>query len=150
MPLHRRRRGHFPTPTRRSLDVAGLRAQHHVQGAAVIVHLDGDIDVSTESVWREALEKALAAGPSDGAVVVELSRLGFFGSVGLHLLADALRSCASNGRALRLVHVPPVVSWRLAAVGLDDIPQFTDIDAALHGANEHVDPDGSNMFSGGT
>lgn len=61
----------------------------------------GDIDLATAPMLSTVLNDAVWQGK--GPVVVDLSRVEFMDSTGLHLLLNALRRLTRSGRALELV-----------------------------------------------
>ncbi|WP_280359140.1 STAS domain-containing protein [Nocardia otitidiscaviarum] len=105
--------------------------RHDPFAGSVIVHVIGDVDLTTIETMRAGLAAALEATPSGGAVIVEFSQLGYFGSAGLHALADLHQRCRSRGCQLCLVRVPSIVEWMLMTVE-NATPRFPDVDAALH------------------
>ncbi|MBF6332216.1 STAS domain-containing protein [Nocardia transvalensis] len=118
--------------SQRSRDTKRLRVRYRTTGSAVVLHVDGDVDQSTKAARHNDLELAVAVVPVGGAVVIDLSRLGFLGSVGLHILTDACSLGKAARKTLCLAQVPPVAAWMLTVAGLDEqIPQYPDIATAL-------------------
>lgn len=76
-------------------------------GAAVCVHVRGELDVASVDVLRTALDGALDAGAGD--VDVDLSPTTFCDSTCLDVLFAAQRRLEGAGRRLRLVDPAPRV-----------------------------------------
>ncbi|MBF6326992.1 STAS domain-containing protein [Nocardia transvalensis] len=132
MTQYRWRSPRHPVGSERSRDTKQLRVRHRTTGSAVVLHVDGDVDQSTKAAWHNHLELAVALVPAGGAVVIDLSRLGFLGSAGLHVLTDASSLGKTARKTLCLAQVPPVAAWMLTVAGLDEqIPQYPDIATAL-------------------
>lgn len=140
MPLPRRRtRGRVHRSTDRTVDRTAVRVRYDTVAGSTVIHVQGDVDLSTTDTVREVLTEAVAATSTGGVVVVELAHVGFFGSAGLHVLADLHEQCRSSGDPLFLACVPPIAEWMLKTVG-SKIPQFSDVDAALRAAMRAREP----------
>jgi anti-sigma B factor antagonist len=70
-------------------------------GGEVTVALEGELDLASVDEAKAAIRAARERG--DGAVVVDLRRLAFFGSVGLRSLVEVSQETAPSGRRLILV-----------------------------------------------
>jgi anti-sigma B factor antagonist len=88
---------------------------------AVIVTVVGEVDGWTVDRLRVALGQALDQ-PGERAVVVDLTRVSFLGSVGLGALVQARREARARREALRVVvdHQRPVLR-PLQLTGLDEV-----------------------------
>lgn len=75
-------------------------------GPTLVVAADGDIDLNTAPMLRDALEAARSRAPR--SIVVDLSRVRFLNSAGLAVLIDAHRRA---GAGLRLVATTRA-TWR--------------------------------------
>ncbi len=76
------------------IDVVPLRE-------AVVVLLGGELDLRTGYRFADAVETAFVTG--SGAVIVDISRVDFFGAAGIHVLAKAQLLAARSGQSLRVV-----------------------------------------------
>ncbi|MEV8435933.1 STAS domain-containing protein [Actinosynnema sp. NPDC051121] len=70
---------------------------HHHDGIAVI-EVVGEIDMSCEKPIRAKLAEQLEQRPA--GLVVDLTRIDFFGSAGIQLLVEAVAGAARRGVAL--------------------------------------------------
>lgn len=103
-----------------SLETSSLRDD------VAIVHLTGEVDISSVHVLRNGLASMIGTGLS--AVILDASGVTFMDSTGLHALVEAKRSLHDNGmriflvpsrqvrRVLELVFPDPVVASRLDSV----------------------------------
>lgn len=103
-----------------SLETSALRDD------VAIVHLTGEVDISSVHVLRNGLASMIGTGLS--AVILDASGVTFMDSTGLHALVEAKRSLHDNGmriflvpsrqvrRVLELVFPDPVVASRLDSV----------------------------------
>ncbi|MBH0777115.1 STAS domain-containing protein [Nocardia bovistercoris] len=76
----------------------------------------GEVDVCTADILRGALLGAVDSGVP--IVVVDLSRVLFFGVAGLHVLVQACALLGEAGRTLRLVTGPRCVDRVLEVAGV--------------------------------
>lgn len=74
---------------------------------SVILLVDGEIDIATAPQLDEALARAEATEAT--AVVVDLDRVGFIDSTGLHVLLKYALMSSQNGQRLRLTKGSPQV-----------------------------------------
>lgn len=89
----------------------------------------GELDQSSAGVFWEALSTELGPGRR---VVLDLSAVTFFASVGVHLLLRARVRAQSKGAVFAVV-VSPVVCRTLSLVGLmDALPVYPSRDAAQY------------------
>lgn len=88
---------------------------------AVVIHVQGEVDMFTSSILATPLLKACATAPS---VVVDLSRATFLASAGLALLVSAHERCTSRGVALRLTATGPAIQRSLHATGLHRVLDY--------------------------
>jgi anti-sigma B factor antagonist len=89
-------------------------------GDAVVVHVTGELDLSTAEVADAELGQAVGSGA--GAVIVNLDRVSFLGSTGLRVLLTVRERARDSGVALRLVGDKRVVLRPLEVSGL--MPAF--------------------------
>jgi anti-sigma B factor antagonist len=116
-------------PAPASLEV---RRADHMLG--VVLTLRGELDVATVSLLQEGLDHAVRG---KAAMVIDLSRLRFIDSSGLHLLVRAERRLRDSGVQLVLVRGPRAVQRVFALTCLDAHFEFCDsASAALRTALE--------------
>ncbi len=82
----------------------------------VVVTLAGELDLASASLLQKELDGITRGG---GAVVIDLSRLRFIDSSGLHVLLRAERQLRASGGQLVLVHGPRAVRRVFEVTGLD-------------------------------
>jgi anti-sigma B factor antagonist len=109
-------------PAPASLEV---RRVDHMLG--VVLSLRGELDLATVSLLQERLDRA---GPGKAAIVIDLSRLRFIDSCGLHLLVRAERELRDSGVQLVLVRGPRAVQRVFALTRLDSHFEFCDSPSA--------------------
>jgi anti-sigma B factor antagonist len=96
---------------------------------AVILHLRGELDLSTSEELTEALE---SARPTAGVFVLDLAELRFIDSSGLHLLVGEFRRARADGHELVVAGATGEVRETLRITGLDVIlPSAPDHRTAL-------------------
>jgi anti-anti-sigma factor len=94
------------------------------------VSVSGDIDLTTEQAFRDALTGA-AANPA-GRLVVDLAGVGFFASAALQALLEMNRQVKVAGGSLVVAAAQPVVARVLSLTGLDKvIPVVAGVEEAL-------------------
>jgi anti-sigma B factor antagonist len=89
-------------------------------GDAMVVHVEGELDLSTAEVAEAQLGQAVGSGAP--AVIVDLDRVSFLGSTGLRVLLSTRERANSTGVDLRLVGDQRVVLRPLQVSGL--MPAF--------------------------
>jgi len=104
-------------------------------GDIAVVDVEGDVDHVVRTMLREVMAAALARRPR--AVVVDLARVRFFGSVGLSALAWLHHAAAGAGIEVTLVATQRSVLLPLAITRVDDL--FA-IHATVADAVGHVGP----------
>jgi anti-sigma B factor antagonist len=109
-----------PLLTVRANDVAG----------AVVVVLEGEIDVDTADVVLDALR--LGIGSDALAVVADLTEVSFFGSTGISTLITAHELAEEHCRAFHVVAPHRAVKRPLQVTGVADVLSLYDsVDEAL-------------------
>jgi anti-anti-sigma factor len=103
-----------PVPAHRYQD---LTITVERSGRALVVAVDGDVDLSTAPMLRHALEAALSRAPR--RIVVDLSLVRFLNVAGLEVLLDAHRR-AAPGTDLRLVATTRATRRPLRLTGTDE------------------------------
>lgn len=97
---------------------------------AVVVHVAGDLDVSSAPRLHELLAPRLTSTAE--TVVLDFSELGFMGVAGLELLAHARRRAANRAMTVCLVDGPVCVDRALRAAGwTETVPTYPTLAAAV-------------------
>lgn len=81
--------------------------------------LDGDVDLATIGVLRCALDGTEVVGPA--AVVLDMSRVTFFGSSGVNAVLAAQRSLREHGSWLEIERPSRPVRLVLDVLGLHEV-----------------------------
>jgi anti-anti-sigma factor len=98
---------------------------------ATIVHVTGEIDLSTSEVFADAMSQALDAG-STSMVVVDLQHVTFMGSIGLSALIRAHEEASLTDRVLRIASGGAVAHRAIEISGLDQVlAVFVTVDDAV-------------------
>lgn len=101
---------------------APLRAACERRDDAVVVHVSGEVDSTTAPVLREQLTAAFADAAADRVpVVVDLTEVRFFASIGLSLLVEHHQLGARQGTPLRVVAPAGNMLRALRATTLDRV-----------------------------
>ncbi|USX54990.1 anti-sigma factor antagonist [Lentzea sp. HUAS12] len=87
-------------------------------GAAVLVHIAGEIDHSTAPELAECLGEAVRAVTAPAPVVVDLTAVRFLGAQGIGLLLDHQDHCVSRGSEFVVVANTAAVLRPLRALEL--------------------------------
>jgi stage II sporulation protein AA (anti-sigma F factor antagonist) len=90
---------------------------HLVAGVPPVLHVAGELDMTTADLLDAALRQALAFDPS---VVVDMAEVTFVDAAGLRVILQAASSRNGAG-PLTLVNAPRV-AWLLKLVGLEGLP----------------------------
>ena len=85
-------------------DALSVRFSRHAE--AVVVHLDGELDVGTAAVLRLALADVID-GQGNLHVQLDLGAMVFIDSTGLSVLVGTLRRLRERGGDLKLANVRP-------------------------------------------
>jgi anti-sigma B factor antagonist len=84
----------------------------------VLITADGEIDLHTEPLLREALFAALAHD-SAHTVLVDMSAVTFLDSIGINVLVRAHHAATGTNRTVRLRNPQPLVTRVLQITGLE-------------------------------
>ena len=93
------------------------RAETGADGRTIVL-VEGDIDLATADILREALARALETG---GSVVVDVGDVGFIDSSGLTALVWGHQQAQSSGGSLRLRRPSPMLCRLLEITALDSV-----------------------------
>jgi anti-sigma B factor antagonist len=92
---------------------------HEVAEGESVLHVSGEVDMATAPAFRDAALLAIVEhGPS---LTLDLSRVTFMDSTGLHVLVATYRRVGVHGGTLRLRNIPDIVRKLLRVTGLDEI-----------------------------
>jgi anti-anti-sigma factor len=69
-------------------DADNLRIETRDQGGVPVLMAQGDVDLSTSPMLRQALEQACAGPTTSGTVAIDLREVAFIDSAGLALLVE--------------------------------------------------------------
>ncbi|WP_199432999.1 STAS domain-containing protein [Qaidamihabitans albus] len=100
-------------------------------GAAVVVAVSGDVDLTTAPRFEAALVAACDEAGTANTMIIDLTAVSFFGSVGMSLLIEGHERCRQHGLDLRVVADGRTVLRPLQLTGLDRV---LDIVPAADGA----------------
>jgi anti-sigma B factor antagonist len=81
-----------------------------------VIQLDGELDMATAPSVRDELQRALAGDCE--RIIVDLRRLGFLDSTGIHALVQAHEECEHSARSFQLVLAPGHVRRVLELCGM--------------------------------
>lgn len=111
------------------MDEALLKVESEEVAGAVVLRAEGEVDSYTAELLRDKLSEAFAAGVP---VVLDLSGVEFFASVGLSVLVEYHQRGEERGTALRLVSPRGSVLRALKATLLNEtLDLYLDLDSAL-------------------
>jgi anti-sigma B factor antagonist len=104
-------------------------------GPAAVVHVSGEIDMSTSDTMAEQILGRLAERPS--ALVIDLTGVDFLGSAGLGVLIEASQRAQEAATTLRIVATTPPALRPLEVSGLLQVlPVFRSLTEALQGITD--------------
>ena len=89
------------------------------QGATIVVHLPGEIDMANANRVREELNAAF--GPGVGIVIADMSGTRFCDSSGIHALVFAHQRAQASSTQFRVVAGPGEVRRVLELLRLDTV-----------------------------
>ncbi|USX53753.1 STAS domain-containing protein [Lentzea sp. HUAS12] len=109
-----------------------LHVQREVEGLAIVVRATGELDQSTAPAFRAELRAALAMATSSLPVVVDLTGVTYFGSMGLNELLAHQRLADAAGVPFRIVAAHRAVLRPVEVSGLDQVLDVhPDVERAL-------------------
>ena len=120
----------FPDPFRKDgAERLAFQVRPRTEGTAVVLHVYGEVDLSTAGELEEAVAAGLVERPA--ALVVDLTDVTFLDSAGLGVLAHG-HIKANEMLSLRIVVTSEVVIKPLRLTGLDKLLAIYDsVEAAL-------------------
>jgi anti-sigma B factor antagonist len=100
---------------------------------ALVLHVDGEVDISTAGAIRRAWAEMISARrPEQDLAVIDLGGVEFFGSSGLAALVDCRHAADEQALRFRLVAARPAVMRPLTETGLIDcFDWYPNLDAAV-------------------
>lgn len=103
-------------------DPFGLDIAVFQRGTTTTIALQGEWDLAQQPATLEALRQVLDARPK--CVVLELSRLSFIDSSGLHTIIELQKRCAQRNIRLVIIPGPRAVQRPFEICGLTEILPF--------------------------
>ena len=102
----------------------GLRIDATERGTTSTIELEGEWDLSQQAVMTDAIARALDRRPA--CLLLDLSRLSFIDSSGVHVLINTSSRCAKQGAHLMIIPGPRAVQRVFEICGLIDVLPFAD------------------------
>jgi anti-sigma B factor antagonist len=114
---------------------------------AAIVHVRGDVDLLTASVFRTCVHTTASSDTSNGGMIVDLSELEYIDASGFLTLEEGRQLCRQHSRELVLVAPLPHVERILEMLKLTELlPVLNSVEALCARApfnGERVDKSGN-------
>ncbi|MFV9633759.1 STAS domain-containing protein [Mycobacterium neumannii] len=103
--------------------MAQLEVSLDVRDTAVVVSVAGEIDSNSVGSLQPHLDRAVEAADEHPAqlLIVELSRVGYFGSAGLNAVLECYEKGLAAGVTVRLVAANPEVVRPIEVTKLDKV-----------------------------
>ena len=101
---------------------SGVRIAVSRLNDATTVHLEGELDLTGQERVRESVLEAVRHRPA--RLILDLSRLSFLDSSGVHVLLEATQQSAEQETSLIIVPGPPPVQRPFEILGLTDALPF--------------------------
>lgn len=112
--------------------VDGIKVRQEERSGATILAPEGDVDLSSSTVLRDAIRRALASKP--GRLVVDLARVEYMDSSGVATLVEALQNARKTAARLVLCGLNPRVYTVFEIARLHTVFKIAPtLDAALEG-----------------
>lgn len=106
-----------------------ITASIHDRDGAAVLKIRGEIDVASAPAFKSAISEALALRPQ--MLVIDLTDVDFFGSVGVSILLEAQDKVAEHG-LFGVVARGPFTGRVIQLVGLQDVLSvYQTVDEAL-------------------
>ncbi|GAA1764091.1 anti-sigma factor antagonist [Nonomuraea wenchangensis] len=107
-----------------------LRLARHALGDAVVVAVEGELDLFTAPFLRDEVRDAIKQ--DSAKLVLDLQQLSFMDSSGLSVLIEAWRLATGEGGGVSLAAPQAPVARILRTTGLDRrIKVYSDVDSAV-------------------
>lgn len=106
-------------------DGVGLNVRVVPGPGHVVMSISGDIDMTTEQAFRNALMREVAK-PTQWRVVVDLAEVGYMASAGLHVLLAVNRQVKAAGGSMVVACAQPIVARVLSLTGVDEVIPVAD------------------------
>jgi anti-anti-sigma factor len=116
------------------------------QGTTSTIEFEGEWDLSQRAVTADAIARALDGRQE--CLLLDLSRLSFIDSSGVHVLIDASSRCAEQGARLVIIPGPRAVQRVFEICGLIEVLPFADQHAQKSATNARDDSAGAAGPSG--
>jgi anti-sigma B factor antagonist len=101
-------------------DGVGLNVRVVPGPCHVVMSVNGDIDMTTEQAFRDALMREVAK-PAQRRVVVDLAGVGYMASAGLHVLLAVNQQVKAAGGSLVVACAQPIVARMLSLTRVDEV-----------------------------
>jgi anti-sigma B factor antagonist len=102
------------------VDAGSMTVDVERQPSAVVVHIAGEVDLTTAPTLAAKLREVVAGDGSAPRVVVDLARVTFLDMSGLTALMESSRVVERAGGCLVLAHPTRLVQRLLQITGLED------------------------------
>ncbi|KMO71464.1 Anti-sigma-F factor antagonist RsfB [Mycolicibacterium chlorophenolicum] len=116
--------GVCPTPGGETMNVSEQHRGRFVvrprrDGATLVLHVEGDLDVLTAPTLGTHLDVALTDNPS--VLIVDITDVGFLSSAGISMLVETHRLTSRAGISLRVVADGPATARPMRMMRIDEI-----------------------------
>ena len=117
-----------------------LRVRRSCRGGAEIVHIAGDVDMSTVDILERDLLKTVATTEPPSHIVLDCSEVTFLGSCGLSLLLSVHEVALSQDTPVRIVAPQRAVRRPAQLTGFDQTLRLHDTmeDAVRRATASHI------------
>ena len=114
-----------------------FRVETQTTGRLITLTVTGELDLVSSPVLERELEKAY--GSDADVILIDLRRLAFMDSTGLHLLVKAHQRAEESGRRLALTRGGEQVQRLIDLTGVADVVRIVDSPEALVEADRAPD-----------
>ena len=104
-----------------------FRLEVRNQGRATVIAVSGELDLASSPALQEELERAI--GSDATVIVLDLGRLSFMDSTGLHVLVKAHQRAHEAGRRFVVTKGGEQVQRLLDLTGVTDLMEIVDTPA---------------------
>ena len=102
----------------------GLHIEVREQGTTIAIEMAGEWDLAGQDAARRAIARVLAGAPE--CMVLDLTRLEFIDSRGLHVAIELAQRCAAQNVRFVIIPGPPAVHRLFQITGIADRLPFID------------------------